>query len=216
MERKQLEHLIRAASSIADDNELVVIGSQSILGSVPDAPASLCMSMEADIYPRNRPERSDLIDGSIGEGSPFEQTFGYYAQGVGPDTAVLPKGWEGRLTRVENENTHGSVGYCLDVHDLALSKYVANREKDREFNRELMKHGLVKVETLQGRVDLLPIEEIRRSQILGAIKRDAEQVSLAVAPSPLVLNSEKVRQTLQGVGDLDQKQAPENKPPKSR
>ena len=35
MERAQLERLIRAASAIADDYELVVIGSQSILGSIP-------------------------------------------------------------------------------------------------------------------------------------------------------------------------------------
>lgn len=46
--------------------------------------------MEADVYPRNKPELADLIDGSIGEGSPFHTSFGYYAQGVGADTAVLP------------------------------------------------------------------------------------------------------------------------------
>ena len=43
--------------------------------------------MEADLYPRNRPERADLIDGAIGEGSHFHQQFGYYAQGVGERTA---------------------------------------------------------------------------------------------------------------------------------
>ena len=72
MERSQLEHLIHAASAIADDYELVVIGSQSILGTIPFPPESLIASMEADIYPKNHPELADLIDGSIGEGSPCQ------------------------------------------------------------------------------------------------------------------------------------------------
>lgn len=41
MRREQLEHLIRAAATIADDDEIVVIGSQAILGAFPDAPAEL-------------------------------------------------------------------------------------------------------------------------------------------------------------------------------
>ena len=65
MERSQLEHLIRAASAIAEDDEFVIVGSQSILGAFPDAPDSLKQSREADIYPRNKPEKSDLIDASV-------------------------------------------------------------------------------------------------------------------------------------------------------
>jgi hypothetical protein len=65
MTRQQLEHLIRDAAVIADDDELVVIGSQSILGQYPDAPATLLVSVEADLYPKNHPERADLIDGTI-------------------------------------------------------------------------------------------------------------------------------------------------------
>ena len=90
MKRAQLEHILRAAGTIADDMDIVVVGSQAVLGSVPDPAAAMLVSMEADVYPRNHPERADLIDGSIGEGSPFHATFGYYAQGVGPETAKLP------------------------------------------------------------------------------------------------------------------------------
>lgn len=66
MKREQLEHLIRAAADIADDDELIIIGSQAILGQFADAPEELLVSDEADIYPKNRPERWELIDGSIG------------------------------------------------------------------------------------------------------------------------------------------------------
>lgn len=77
MNRAALEHIVRAAAMISGDDELIVIGSQAILGQYPDAPAALLMSDEADVYPRNHPERAELIEGSIGELSPFHQTFGY-------------------------------------------------------------------------------------------------------------------------------------------
>ena len=67
MRRRDLEHLIRAAGDIADDDEVVVIGSQAILGKHPDAPRSLRVSVEADLYPKNHPGRADVIDGAIGE-----------------------------------------------------------------------------------------------------------------------------------------------------
>jgi hypothetical protein len=70
MTRPQLEHIIRAAGTIADDDDVVVIGSQAILGEFPDAPAEFLVSNEADVFPRSRVERSDLIDSTIGEGSP--------------------------------------------------------------------------------------------------------------------------------------------------
>jgi hypothetical protein len=94
-------------------------------------------------HPKNKPERADLIDGSIGEGSPFHDTYGYYAQGVGPTTAVLPVGWPQRLIPVRNSNTRGAVGLCLEPHDLVLSKYAAGREKDDRFVRVALAHRLV-------------------------------------------------------------------------
>jgi len=51
MERKDFEHLIRAAADATKEYEFVIIGSQSILGSIPYPPPELKMSMEADMYP---------------------------------------------------------------------------------------------------------------------------------------------------------------------
>ncbi len=127
MRRAELEHLIRAAAAITNEYEIVVIGSQSILGSVPAPPPELMQSMEADCYPMRRPELADLIDGAIGELSPFHERFGYYAQGVGPETAVLPDGWQERLVKLQNEQTDLKLGWCLEPHDLAAAKLVAGR-----------------------------------------------------------------------------------------
>jgi len=165
MQRHQLEHLIRAAAAITNEYEIVVVGSQAILGAVPQAPAELLQSMEADLYPLHRPDLADLIDGAIGELSPFEERFGYYAQGVGPETATLPAGWEGRLIKIQNENTDLKIGYCLEPHDLAASKLVAGREKDGPFVETLLRHGLANRATLQERIALLPLPEARRAQL---------------------------------------------------
>jgi hypothetical protein len=165
MKRSDLEHVIQAAGAIADDNEIVVVGNQSVLGQFPEAPAELLRSVEADIYHHHRPELADLIDGTIGEGSPFHHTFGYYGQGVGVQTAVLPAGWKDRVIRVLNANTVGISGLCLDVHDLAISKYVAVRDKDRAFTRTLARCGIIRRADLLGRL----ADTVVRAEMFGLV-----------------------------------------------
>ncbi len=172
MKRSELEHLIRAAGKIAGEREIVVIGSQAVLGQFPDAPPTLLRSMEGDLYPRKRPEFADKVDGAIGEGSRFHEQYGYYAQGVGPDTATLPRGWQRRLVRVENANTVGYVGLCLEVHDLALSKYVAGREKDFEFTRELARHAMTDKKTLLERLAVTRLDAALARIVRARIERD--------------------------------------------
>ena len=93
MKRSQLEHVLRAAAAIAQESTFVVVGSQAILMAFPHAPDELLVSREIDLYPALHPEKSDLIEGAIGAMSSFEQTFGYHADGVGPETAVMPDDW---------------------------------------------------------------------------------------------------------------------------
>jgi hypothetical protein len=144
MTREELEHIIRACGAVTDQYEFIIVGSQSILGSVPKPEDVFTMSAEADIYPLQAPELAEKIEGALGEGSQFHETYGYYAQGVGPDTAVLPAGWMNRLHRIQNAATNDRVGYCLDVVDLFMSKAVAGRDKDREFCTAMLQHAHVK------------------------------------------------------------------------
>lgn len=163
MQRHQLEHIIRAAAGITGADQFVVIGSQALLGQFPLAPAELLVSIEADVFSLRAAADSDLVDGSIGEGSPFHQTFGYYAHGVGADTAILPAGWRERLIPLHNENTGQGTGLCLEVHDLAVSKLVAGRDKDVAFVAGLLKHGLAKSEIITQRLQATPLPAERRS-----------------------------------------------------
>jgi hypothetical protein len=147
--RQDLEHIIRAAADVTGDREIVVIGSQAILGQHPDAPRQLLLSPEADVYPLNRRDQVDEIDGVLGEGSMFHDTHSYYAHGVGAETATLPAGWEDRLVPIRNDNTRQATGLCLEGHDLVLSKLAAGREKDYRFVSDALREKIVEAGTLR-------------------------------------------------------------------
>src|SRR5947209_3552270 len=149
MKRADLEHILRASKGVTGETEFIVIGSQAILGRFPDAPRVFRKSMEADLYPRFRPELAEDIEGSLGRYSLFDQTFGYFADGVSPTTATLPQGWDERLIRLSNENTGGAIGWCLEPHDLAFSKLAARREKDLTFVSALLHFKMVRVSRLR-------------------------------------------------------------------
>lgn len=172
MTRQQLEHVIRASAAIAGVRDIVVIGSQAVLGEFPSAPPELLVSREADVYPLEHPERGDLIDGSIGEGSPFERAFGYYAHGVDDTTAVLPQGWRERLIVVTGENTDQAGGWCLEVHDLAIAKYVAGPPKDLDFTRVLAIHRMTSRQVLTERLAVTRLADEVRQLTAGRISAD--------------------------------------------
>jgi len=171
VEREELEHLIRAAAEVTHEYEFIIIGSQAILGPIRNPPPELKMSMEADMYPRHAPEKSELIEGALGEGSHFHTTHRYYAQGVGPDTPTLPDGWQERLHRVQTPGTDLKVGYCLDVLDLFMSKAFANREKDREFNMALLRYGYVTLPQAVEMVARMPIDDLSKRDMRARIRR---------------------------------------------
>jgi hypothetical protein len=97
--------------------------------------------------------------------------YGYYAQGVGPETAVLPGGWLDRVHRVQNAGTNGRVGYCLDVVDLFMSKAAAGRDKDREFCMALIQHSYVKPAELLQLVATMPLDVVEQRRLRATIRR---------------------------------------------
>lgn len=156
MTREQLEHILRAASAIAREPDVLVIGSQSVLGSFAEGelPQEATSSMEADIAFFDDPAdaKADQVDGAIGELSMFHESFGYYAQGVSVTTAVLPEGWRDRV-EFATPGTAPGRGLCLDPHDCVISKLVAGREKDLSFAAALVREGLIDPDLLASRIE---------------------------------------------------------------
>ncbi|MGP5305761.1 DUF6036 family nucleotidyltransferase [Brachybacterium alimentarium] len=160
MKRQELAHILRAACDIAGDQEVLVLGSQSILGAYDedDLPPAATASLEADIAFLDDPKRikADEVEGAISEMSPFHQTNGFYAEGVHVETAVyLPHGWRDRLISWRLTSSDPATPRFLEPHDLAVSKLGAARRKDLEFVDALITARLVDVETLGERCALL-------------------------------------------------------------
>ncbi|SNY51518.1 hypothetical protein SAMN05421748_1123 [Paractinoplanes atraurantiacus] len=148
---------------------MVVVGSQSILGSFTEdeLPAEATMSTEIDILPLGDDggdvaRLADLIEGVAGEWSPFEEQHGFSIDGVDLDTAILPTGWRERLVKVQNANTAALTGnpqytgWCLDKEDLCVAKLCALREKDRNFVGALLDAGLVDADVIGVRLSEVP------------------------------------------------------------
>ncbi|HAO19246.1 MAG: hypothetical protein BWK80_55545 [Desulfobacteraceae bacterium IS3] len=180
MNRNELEHIIRAAGDIAKVQEVIILGSQSVLGQYPELSYKadnsesreiMIRSMEADIMIPESEEKTELVETIIGELSSFHDTFGYYAQGVDHTTSNLPEGWRDRLIKICNENTNHITGLCLEIHDLTISKLYAGREKDTEFFHAAVKNGLVSMRILLQRLSDTPMSEERKSIIEQRIKK---------------------------------------------
>ena len=179
MKRAELAHILRAAADATDDKRILVIGSQAILASFPEdeLPVEATVSIEADIafFDDADEAKADRVDGAIGELSMFHQSFGYYGQGVGLSTAVLPAGWEDRLIAFERGDTGNAAAVCLDPHDLVLAKLVAGRRKDNDFGRALIANGHVGVEQLLRRVRDLPVPGATMRRIERFIEQATSQ-----------------------------------------
>ena len=154
MEMNDLAHLIRAAKAITREQVFMIVGSQAVLAQHPDAPAAMKIAMGVDILPRSRPDLSDLIEGALGAESHFHATFGYHADGVGEETAILPRGWEDRAIVLEGHPLlEGAVAICPEIHDLCASKLMAFREKDRSWVETAVTTGLADPAAIAKRLD---------------------------------------------------------------
>ncbi len=152
MQRNEVEHVLRAAAAISLEKSFVLVGSQALVLMLDNPPPALLLSAELDLYPAMHPEKADLIDGAIGALSTFHDTFGYHADGVGPETAVMPADW---MQRARLSYIGDVTAICPDIHDLAVSKCVAGRDKDADFVRVLIQAGLVDINTLKDRARTL-------------------------------------------------------------
>lgn len=191
--RNELEHIIRAAGEIANIRKIIIFGSQSILAQFPDlsellpeidstevslmaqSRKVLLRSIEADLMIPDSVEKTEMVEGAIGELSSFHDTFGYYAQGIDLTTSKLPEGWENRLVEICNENTNGISGLCLEIHDLIISKLYAGRKKDIEFFNAAVNFDLLSRETLIERLNKTSMSDKRRGIIEDYIKRGFSQ-----------------------------------------
>jgi len=169
MKKSQVDQLLRAAKDVTGEDRFVIVGSQSLHGKGIDVDALLA-SIETDLYIPNNEKKTELLN-AIGEGSQFHETYGYYAEPVDERTAILPKKWRERLVNLPPGDTNGARGLCLEPHDMAISKYIAGRDKDLQLLEALVRKGLLNGDTLLKRLEDTSIDEARKSAARARINR---------------------------------------------
>lgn len=173
MKRQELAHILRAACQIAGEPEVLVLGSQAILGSYDEdeLPAAATSSIEADIAFLDDPQRhlADAVDGAIGELSSFHQTNGYYAEGIHIDTALLPHGWRSRLISWNLQSSRPATPLFLEPHDLAAAKLMAGRPKDLAFVSALLSAGLIEPRILSSRIEQVSASELAKQRAMSLV-----------------------------------------------
>lgn len=171
MELKDLELLLTEASRQCGHTEFVVIGSLSVLGVLDrqPVPRRMLLSIDVDCYTPDDPDRIFELAGSLGAGSPFERTHGYYLDPVSPQLPTLPTGWEHRLVRVPLAG--GLAVRFLDPNDAAVSKYARGEPRDREWIRAGLAAGLLSAPIIASRfrdTGFLDLQEEQRARRLLA------------------------------------------------
>ncbi len=176
MKKSEVEHIVRAAAKICDDNEFIIIGSQSLHGKYPNLADTILMSQEVDIIAKNRTANTEFLN-VIGVDSPFHEEHGYYADPVDFNTAVLPKKWKNRLVNLKIESDVGGAKvYCIEPHDLVIAKLAANREKDRIFIRALLNKKLIEPDLIASRISETNVTKEQKAVMTSLFNQLINQV----------------------------------------
>jgi hypothetical protein len=157
--------LLSAIKSLAPDEITIVVGSQAVHLVTNFLPEIVRQSIECDflLTGDGKNEIRAAINKKLGVFSPFQIEHGFYADALGLATVILPTDWRERLQTLEDENGN-VIAYVAEIHDIAVSKLIAGREKDYIFLKELILREHLSIETFLGRAKL--IKEMPQSKVL--------------------------------------------------
>ena len=107
--------------------------------------------------------------------SRFHESFGIYGQGVSVTTAVVPDGWRERLVPFANPDTGAARGWCLEPHDLVVSKLVRGDPKDYAFADLPVRAGYLDLDVMLNRLTSTQgFDDVTRARI-GRWVRDGNR-----------------------------------------
>ncbi len=149
MKKEEVDEALDSLRVITNETHMLVVGTQSLHGTHPDAPDSIMLSREVDVVLKHKARLANWISDVVGDGTPFEAERGYFIDHVAMKEGmpVLAAGWEARVTR-----THSMPGCTVDYlapEDLAIAKLGAGRAKDLQFVQGMLDRGFVSTERIR-------------------------------------------------------------------
>ena len=152
----------------------VIVGSQAIFAITDFPPEIVRKSIECDyLLLKDFAEKRPNLTEQLGVFSDYQKETGTYADILGLATVVLPYGWEKRLVKLQDENDE-TIAFCAEIHDVAVSKLMAGREKDFEFLQTAFQSDYLEIETFIERIKLIldsPSAEALNSRMKKMIGR---------------------------------------------
>ena len=134
--KSDLFELIREINEISSEEKPIIVGSQAVHAVAEILPEIAQKSIECDfLLAGGKSEIRAAINKKLGVFSNFQLEHGFYADALGLATVVLPTSWEKRLQPLTDDKGE-IVAYCAEIHDIAVSKLIAGREKDFRFLKD--------------------------------------------------------------------------------
>lgn len=154
MLRSDLIKLINDFREASGDDPPVIVGSQSFYAFTDTIPEIARKSVECDfMLSSSNFSKRPQIDLSLGILSRYREENGFFADALGLASVTLPEGWQDRLVPYRDDSGN-VVALCADRHDVAVSKFIAGREKDLEFLTSAIASSLIDCPSLLERLKL--------------------------------------------------------------
>ncbi len=172
MRKQNLFNLTAEVRKIIGDLPIIV-GSQAVFAVTDYPPEIARLSVECDfLMIGERFKFRDEVTKNLGIFSQYRLQSGVHADGLGRATVVLPKNWESRLVELKDESG-ATIALCAEIHDVAVSKFIAGREKDFEFLRVAFQADYLQIETFTGRAEMI-LEQPAAEVLLPRLQRLVE------------------------------------------
>jgi hypothetical protein len=163
MQLDQFFHIARASCAVANVEYVAVFGSNAILPWLNDLgirnmtefipPENVSRELDLCVGDGKDDRLNTLVDGTIGELSQFDETFGIYAH-PNPIEGLFhaPSSWQKRI-RVETEPVSHTKIIVPHYLDLTVSKIIAGRPKDILFAVSVIHIFGVKLEQIEAMIE---------------------------------------------------------------
>ncbi len=150
----KLSDALRLAEEIhhlTGHKEIVVIGSNAVLGVAPHTsiPPEMSMSADLDAYLRHDPPRTGSVTAQLGEDSEFHRQTGIFLDVVSPGLVTAPDGWEARMIEVAHKELRL---WFLDPCDAAISKLARGEPRDMRWVTAGLAAGIIAAPVLRARM----------------------------------------------------------------